>query len=335
MCSPSLICCRACAFAWLACCAAVPGSAWQEDDRPAAFVDDLPIYQSQVEWFFHNRFGNRELSQELADRLRAKMLEQLVDQQLILVQLSDTAYYATSEEVDLEIARIQERVAATGETLKDWLTENRQSMACLKFNVQWQNSWQRYLEATLTDQVLERFFQRHIREFDGTQMEVAHLLLPVDETVESGETENVIARANEIRQQIVAGDLTWEEATRLHSSAPTAARGGNLGWIEYHRPMPPAFSRAAFVLDADGISQPVQTTAGVHLIRCLSVRPGTNNWYDVKKPLEAAAVRELFQLLAGRQRKKAEVRYTGATPRPDPQAGGPVEPASESAGKIP
>ena len=77
--------------------------------------------------------------------------------------------------------------------------------------------------------------------------------------------------------------------------------------------MPPAFSAAAFALEAGDISQPVRTAAGIHIIRCTDVRPGSANWYDVQGPLKSAAVRELFGLLADRQRPKTEVRYTGVT----------------------
>ncbi len=326
MCCTTAICCLTGAL--------VAGN-WQGgpvDDPAAAMVADQPVFCSQVEWLFHSKLGGHEPSPETAARLRAEILDQLVNQQLILARLSQSGLDMTPQEVDLEIARITERVQATGETFSDWLAANGQSLASLRFNVRWQSVWGRYLETTLTDEVLERYFQRHLRQFDGTQMQVAHLLLPLASAAGPGEQEQVMEQARTIRQQMVDGQLAWEEATRRYSSAPTADSGGQLGWIEYSRPMSPEFSETAFGLQADEISQPVQTSAGIHLIRCLAIRPGSNNWYDVRQPLKSAAVRELFRLLADRQRQQSEIRYTGAAPYRDPQTSRLVLPAQDASG---
>ncbi len=290
-------------------------------DPPAAIVGDQPIYRSQVEWQFQQQFASRGLKEELADVARAKILDQLVDQQRVMDRLADgeTKHLAHDDEVNLEIARFEELLRAREESLDGWLADNGQSMACLRFNVRWQISWQRYLNDVLTDKVLERYWERRQREFDGTRVHVAHLLLGVEAGANVLAVEEARQRAAEIRQQILSGETSWEEATRRHSTAPTADDGGDIGWIEFTRPMPPEFTRTAFALAVGEMSEPVQTTFGIHLIKCVEIEPGVLKWYHAKKAVRKAAVRDLFKMLADRQRPKTSVRFTGVTPWRDPE----------------
>lgn len=301
---------------------AVPGPAGQTDDPPAAWVGDYPIPVSGVEWQFADQFGNAgDIDPQIAARLRAEILRQRIDQQLILMQLAETGFRVTADQVDLQVARIAERAAEYDQTLDEFLSGKKLTRPVLRFNLKWQASWQKYLDSTLTDEVLERYFRRHQRQFDGTRVRVAHLLLPLTVTVTPEETEQARQLAEAIATRIRNGELEWTQATGQYSAAPTAGDGGDLGWIEYARPMSREFSEAAFTLDPEEISPPVQTRAGIHLIRCLEVRPGSTNWYDVRRPLRAAAVRELFRLLADRKRSDVEIRFTGVTPWIDPESG--------------
>jgi hypothetical protein len=78
--------------------------------------------------------------------------------------------------------------------------------------------------------------------------------------------------------------------------------------------MDEAFSRAAFALQPGQISSPVKSPFGVHLIRCDAIKPGTKSLDDARAELEEALARELFQKLAGIQRKHTPVRFTGKAP---------------------
>jgi parvulin-like peptidyl-prolyl isomerase len=295
-----------------------------------AHIDNAPLYLSQVEWQFRKSLGPRQLADELAADLHGQILDQLVNQQLVLLQLADTELDASEDEVNLEIANIAERAGQNGMTLEEWLAGNHQSLLCLRFNVRWQIAWKRYTERTLTDAVLEQYFERHRREFDGTRVKVAHLLLPIPSGATDKDRKLRLQTAATVREAIAGGQLNWSDAVKQYSSAPTASQGGEIGWIEVDRPMPPAFSRAAFLLEPGEISPPVETIAGVHLIKCLAVEPGTTNWYDVKQAVRSAAVQELFRLMAGRQHKKTDIRISEDLPWRKPKA---LPPADRSGGE--
>ena len=115
-------------------------------------------------------------------------------------------------------------------------------------------------------------------------------------------------------RSIVTGATSFEEAARRHSAAPTSASGGDIGFIERHKPMHEAFSRAAFALNENEVSPPTITPFGVHLVRCIEIEPGQRTWQDARDELTSAVTLYLFNWSAEKERPRAEVLYTGALP---------------------
>ena len=74
------------------------------------------------------------------------------------------------------------------------------------------------------------------------------------------------AEAARIREEIVSGKTTFEDAAKQYSSCPSSAEGGSLG--EFGRgQMVPEFENAAFTMEIGTVSAPVKTQFGYHLIR--------------------------------------------------------------------
>jgi parvulin-like peptidyl-prolyl isomerase len=121
-------------------------------------------------------------------------------------------------------------------------------------------------------------------------------------------------QAEKIREEIVAGKLTFADAARKYSAGPSRKDGGRLGSIGRHGPMDESFSRAAFALKVGEVSRPVKTVFGVHLIRCDEIKPGDKKLAEVRKELEDALSRELLDKLAKTQRQHTTVEYTGVLP---------------------
>ena len=78
--------------------------------------------------------------------------------------------------------------------------------------------------------------------------------------------EAAVARLNEFRQRMAAGQATFEALAREHSQDGSAAGGGNLGWASAGQ-FGPEFEEAMARLRPGEISEPVVSRFGVHLIR--------------------------------------------------------------------
>ena len=297
-------------FSSLVFCQFVTAFAQLPDGEVAAVVGDEKIHVSQVDHDFQKKFADRHVGEELKTGLRFQILQKLCKQQLIMERLKGSDSYGTDDEVDLEISRLRERLKSIEKKLEVFLTENGQSMAGLRFNLRWQISWKRYLDRTLSDDVIEKYFERNRKRFDGTRVRAAHILLTADK--DDPEAMKVAkAQAEKLRLQIADGELTWEQAVTRRSQAPSAKESGNVGWIEFSGPMSRNFTDTAFQMEIGQVSHVVTTPFGIHLIKCTELQQGTASWYDVKEEIKRVATLDLFERVSSTQRPKTEVRLTG------------------------
>lgn len=78
-------------------------------------------------------------------------------------------------------------------------------------------------------------------------------------------------RMLDLRQLIASGARTFEEVARQYSEDGSAAQGGDLGWISPGS-LVPEFEQAMDKLPVGGLSMPVRSRFGVHLIQVLDRR---------------------------------------------------------------
>ena len=74
------------------------------------------------------------------------------------------------------------------------------------------------------------------------------------------------SEAEALRQQIIDGEITFEDAAKKYSQCPSREEGGDLGFFP-RGVMAGPFEKAAFSLPIGEISQPVETRFGWHLIK--------------------------------------------------------------------
>jgi parvulin-like peptidyl-prolyl isomerase len=277
-----------------------------------ATVDGDPITAGELQRELDRAVKDRELAPAALQPVRDAALKQLIDRRLVAVYMQQNGFGARPQEVDRQLQRIRTRLEQQSVTLDQYLQRTGLDSAELRHNVAWQIGWPRFLERYLTDENLERYFQQHRREFDGTEISVAHILFRVESPDDLPSRDAAVAAAEQLRQRMVAGELTFAQAARQHSAAPTAADEGRIGFIGRRQPMPEAFSQAAFALEPGAISPAVVTAFGVHLIQCLEIKPGSKRWQDVRDELEPAVTQYLFRWAADRQRPLAKIEIKDA-----------------------
>ena len=101
-----------------------------------------------------------------------------------------------------------------------------------------------------------------------TQTRARHVLLRTSPQLSA---EVAARRLAEYRRQIEGGSKTFEEIARQFSEDGSAAAGGDLGWAS-PGVMVPEFEEAMNALPLNGLSAPVVSRFGVHLIQVLERR---------------------------------------------------------------
>ncbi len=110
------------------------------------------------------------------------------------------------------------------------------------------------IDARLTDERLQKLYDEFVAANPpADQVRASHIL------VESKE------EAQAIVERVKGGD-DFADVAREKSTGPSASSGGDLGYFERGQ-MVPTFSDAAFALEVDEISEPVQTQFGWHVIK--------------------------------------------------------------------
>lgn len=298
-----------------------------------AKVAGKPVDVAAVNRLVKVALHGRPVSKAALPGLEAQALSQVINRRLVELYLDSQKVSVTDAEIDKAIAEREKEMQKQGTDLAVIRAESGFTAAAYRDEVKWELRRNKFLRGVLTDEQLEKYFDAHRQQFDGTELRVSHILLRPDGALTPDEVDSLSARADSIRDEIIGDITTFEDAAKKYSSGPSREKGGDLGFITRHGVMPEEFAKEAFALDKDEISPPVTTHLGVHLIKCTELRPGKNTWRDVRKELVPAATNSVFAQLAAGMREKAEIDYTGAMAHIDPETGNLVEATDAAADK--
>ncbi len=270
--------------------------------------------------------GGRTVAPQAAAQLTAQSLLQLIERRFVAAFLLQQKITAPEDEVS---QRVQTALAKLGKDEKSALAALAKlglSRSALQRLLAWELAWEKYLNLTIDDERLQKFFDEHRREYDGTQLRVSHVLLRPQRGLgrslsEETRVVQLAHQALKLKQEIVNGSISFAEAARRHSAGPSRTDGGDLGYIPRRHRMVESFSKAAFALKEGEVSDPVLTTFGVHLITVTEELPGTATWKDAQDELRTALSVELFAEAAKAMKGQAQVEYSGALPYLDPKTG--------------
>ncbi len=275
----------------------------------AAKVNGEQVLASEVDAEFRLAFGNANISEADKPTLLRAALDQVINRRLVLAHLTKSGQAASKADIDLELAQFEKELKAQNQTLADHAKRVGLSPDDVRRALAWKLSWKRYCEKHLTPQNLEKYFQQHRRDFDGTQLHVAQILFKLQSDADAATISAAKDKAAKLRAEAGSDREKFAAAARKHSESPSRDDGGDIGWIERRRPMPEEFSRTAFGLKPSEVSQPLLSPFGVHLITVLEEKPGTKSWQDVEDELRPATIAYLFRWIADKERTEAKIEY--------------------------
>ncbi|WP_116106906.1 peptidylprolyl isomerase [Lewinella sp. IMCC34191] len=122
-------------------------------------------------------------------------------------------------------------------------------------------------EVKVTPAEVKNFFGEIPRDslpYFNSEVEVGELV--IRPTANDSTRAAVVERLEGLREQIMAGAITFEEAAQQNSADGSARGGGDLGWTQRGK-FVAEFEAAAYNLDPEEISDVVETEFGYHLIK--------------------------------------------------------------------
>jgi peptidyl-prolyl cis-trans isomerase SurA len=140
------------------------------------------------------------------------------------------------------------------------------------------------------------------------QTHVRHILIRVNELTSDNDARNRIVR---LKERLDNG-ANFEELAKLHSEDASASTGGDLDWVSPGDTVP-EFEQSMDRLQPGGISDPVQSTFGWHVIQVLERRTkdvsNERQRQEATKTIRARKSDEAYQEWLQQLRDRAYVEY--------------------------
>jgi parvulin-like peptidyl-prolyl isomerase len=295
---------------------------------PAATVNGQPITEVAVQ-----RGLKRVPAAEHA-KARPEILSYLVDNVLIDQYLTGLKAPVDPKEVEARITDIKNEVKKQGQDYAKMLTELMLTEDELRSQVTADLRWEKYAVGQGTDVALKDFFAKHPEMFDGSMVRARHILLAPGpdpaamaqaktqlqqikaqlEAQVAGEVaklpDNADPRARELAKAERLSELFADQAKKI-STCPSKADGGDLNWFPRAGSMVEPFAAAAFALKPGQMSEPIQTSFGLHLILVTGRKPGAPTKFDeVKDEVREIFCQQLRDSLVSQLRPKAKIMIT-------------------------
>ncbi len=258
-----------------------PAASAQHLDGIAAVVNDEVVLQSDVEEQVYLFVMRNQLRPDSAtvDTLRRQVLEEMINEKLVVAEAKRQALVASEAEVTREVEKAiqdaKERMGPAGfqeQLAKENLTEER-LRAKYREEARRQQLAQRMVQRALPRRPVpqaeaEAYFTANPAKFPLAPGQVRLSVIQIPVTPDSTADALAHQRALGIRKRIEGGEKFAKVAAEVSDDTGSSRAGGDLGFFS-RGTMEPALEQAAFSLELNKVSEPVQSPYGWHLVQVL------------------------------------------------------------------
>lgn len=239
--------------------------------------------------------------------VREKLLDQLIERQLIRRALANRKIEVDAEELAGHVLRIEDLIRRRKEDPDALLKKLGLTKKTLEQELSLPIAWDAFVRQSVTDQQIAGHFEKHRAELDGTKLRAAQIILKLPDDAPQKDINDRKSKLAAIRKDIAAKKTTFADAAKKHSEAPSKVNGGDVGWFPFRGKMPAPFCDAAFALKVGEISEPVVSPFGVHLIQVTEYQPGELTLEDVRREVTGRIADELWEQTAKAERETSKV----------------------------
>jgi parvulin-like peptidyl-prolyl isomerase len=259
------------------------------------------------------RMGNANLH-----LLEEKIINDLITQAVLKQFIKKENIHIDPDRVENEIETFRENIRKNPQTrsknLETLLEEQGGSIEELRVALDISFSIDEYMEKTIPEEEIEKYFTENTGNFNGETVTASHILIDTKGVEDKTKLKEAKARIDRIKEELDGG-ADFAQLAKAYSDCPSAKAGGDLGPIKRGE-MVKKFTDVAYATEVNGISDPVKTQFGYHIIKVTGKNKGIDvNFEEIRDKVKIALHNEKTLGLIQELLKESEVKVL-YTPTP-------------------
>lgn len=209
----------------------------------------------------------QQLTPEQRARIRSQILEVLESEKLQLQEAVKKKITVSPVEVDRRINAMMSEYHFDIKQLRQTLNNAGASEDALRAQITASIAWQKTVQdeygddINITPAMVNAELQRYAEGANKPHYHVMEIFLPVDNPEQN---DKVKKDAEEVEQQLHQG-APFPMVARQFSQHPTAATGGDMGWVNAGQ-LAPELDQALAKMEVGAISEPIRSTGGWYVL---------------------------------------------------------------------
>lgn len=196
-----------------------------------------------------------EFYDQLVTQNGEQVLNSLIAEKIMELEVEKLNIEITDAEMDAELAEMQDYYGGE-EEFNTFLTYVGYSLDDIKNNIETSIKYEKILEPyiEITEKEMKEYFETNKALFNQTeQVKARHILVETKE------------QADEVKSKLNNGE-DFAELAKEYSKDGSSEKGGDLGYFGRGEMVSP-FEEAAFSMEVNEISEPVESQWGFHIIK--------------------------------------------------------------------
>lgn len=207
-------------------------------------------------------------TKEIQEKLMRQVLNDLIEEQLKIQEARRLEISVTQQDINNGFTMLAKQNNLTIEQFRGAMEHDGISPGTLERQIKAQIGWSRVIQKTMrpkvevTDSDIDDYLSRLQSEKGKAEYRVAEIFLPVGENSPDADAQQL---ANKLVQEMNSGKADFFKLAQQFSSAAGAENGGDLGWVRQGQ-LEPELDKALVGVQKGGVSNPVRTTDGYHIL---------------------------------------------------------------------
>jgi peptidyl-prolyl cis-trans isomerase SurA len=239
-------------------------------DGVAAIVNDSVIsdYDVRQRMALFIATSGVKPSQDSLNAIREQVLKELETEQMQLMEARKDNISISASDVDKAIDEILKTNHLTMDQLKSVLAAGGVDMATLRSQISVQIAWSKLVQDQLGDRVhvTPELVDAELARINQAANKPSFLVSEIFQAVDSPEQDAKVQKdMADLDNQIQLG-APFNAVARQFSQNPTAAQGGDLGWVQ-ERQLPAELENRLKAMKVGDVSEPIRASGGYYILQ--------------------------------------------------------------------